>query len=84
MLLEKKVTELEASISNADKAIKKKIDDTQGGVSDVSGRIDSIERILPQRMHNIEHKQLAFVETMNALTAAINSNNEHVEQLVLS
>ena len=80
-MLEKKVTELEAAISNADKAITKKSVDTQVGVSDVSGRIDSIERTLPQSIHNIEHRQVAFVETMNALTAAINSKTEQVEQL---
>ena len=48
------------------------------------GRINSIERTLPQRIHNIEHRQVAFVETMNALTAAINSKIEQVEQLSLS
>lgn len=44
VLMEKKIAELEAAISTADKAITKKIVDTQAGANDAMGRIDSIER----------------------------------------
>ena len=84
VLMEKKIAELEAAISTADKAITKTFVDTQAGANDAMGRIDSIERTLPQRIHNIETRQVTFVETMNALTGAINSKIEQVEQLVLS
>ena len=76
--------ELENAISIADNSITKKFVDMAEKASEVSGRIDSIERTLPQRIHSTEHRQIALVETMNALTAAINSKIEQVEQLLLS
>ena len=53
-------------------------------MNDVVLRVDAMERTLPQRCHTIEHRQVVFVETLNAMTAAINTKIEQVEQLVLS
>ena len=84
VMLEKKVMELENAISITDNSITKKFVDMAEKAGEVDGRIDSIERTLPQRIHSTEHRQIALVETMNALTAAINSKIEQVEQLLLS
>ena len=83
-MLEKKVMELENAISIADNSITKKFVDMAEKAGDVSGRKTLSNARCHKGGHNIEHGQVALVETMNALTAAINSKIEQVEQLLLS
>ena len=81
-MLEQKVSDLQGQINNADIRITAKFVSTQNDLIGTSGRVDAMERSLPQRCHNIEQRQVGFIETMNALTAAINSKIEQIEQRV--
>ena len=84
VLLENKVQELENSISRADIAITKRISDGTEGVSAVNMRIDVLERTLPQRIHDMEHKQTSLIATLNAVTSQIHQKMETIEQMMAS
>ena len=50
----------------------------------LQGRVEGLERTLPQRIQMVENRQVTFVETLNAMTAAINQKIEQVEHFVLA
>ena len=78
-MLERKVLELENSISRADIAITKKITDGSDGLDAANARIDAMERTLPQRIHDMGVQQNTIIATFNAVTAQINQKMEAIE-----
>ena len=84
VLLERKVHELENSISKADVTISKRLTDGTEGLNAASARIDSLERTLPQRIHEMERQQTSLIATLNAVTSAINQKIESIEQTIAS
>ena len=82
--LEQKIAELQSRLNNADVAITAKFAASQAEASILQGRVEGLERTLPQRIQMVENRQVTFVETLNAMTAAINQKIEQVEQFVLA
>ena len=82
--LEAKVTELQSRLNNADVAITAKFAASQAEAGTLLGRVEGLERTLPQRIQMVENRQATFVETLDALTAAINQKIEQVERMVLA
>ena len=50
----------------------------------IESRLNSIDAVLPQRLRDIEQRQMGFIETMNALSAGLNSKIEQIEQILLA
>ena len=82
--LESKVQDLQKQLQHADANISKKLAEAQVETSNLNGRVEGIERTLPQRIQVVENRQVSFVETINAMTGAINMKIEQVEQLIIS
>ena len=75
--LEQKVADLQSQINGADVRITAKFAGTEG-------RLNAIDAALPQRLANIEQRQVEFINTMNAISAALGSKIEQIEQLLLA
>ena len=65
-------------------AITAKFAASQAEAGILQGRVEGLERTLPQRIQMVENRQVTFVETLNAMTAAINQKIEQVEHFVLA
>ena len=75
--LEQKVIDLQSQINGADVRITARFVGAEG-------RLNAIDTAMPQRFANIEQRQIEFMNTMNALSAALGSKIEQIEQLLLA
>ena len=50
----------------------------------IESRLNSIDAVLPQRLRDIEQRQVGFIETINSLSAALNMKIEQIEQIMLA
>ena len=82
--LEQKVQDLQNQLQHADANISTKLTEQQNMISGLSNRIEGLERTLPQRIQATENRQVLFTETINSMTAAINTKIEQVERSVIA
>ena len=82
--LEQKVLDLQGQLQHADSNISKKLSELQTEAGGLNGRVEGLERTLPQRIQMVENRQALFVETINSMTVDINMKIKQVEQLILA
>ena len=81
--LEQKVQDLQNQLQHADGNISTKLSELQSVTGGLKDRVEGLERTLPQRIQATENRQMLFTETINSMTAAINTKIEQVERMVL-
>ena len=82
--LEQNVLDLQGQLQHADSNISKKLSELQTEAGGLNGRVEGLERTLPQRIQMVENRQALFVETINSMTVDINMKIKQVEQLILA
>ena len=76
---ENRIRELAQVIEQVNARADAKIAEMKTFVTEVGGRFDQLERALPERIHNLENRQEAFIGTINQLTKHIQDKFVEIE-----
>ena len=76
---ENRIRELAQVIEQVNARADAKIAEMKTFVTEVGGRFDQLEKALPERIHNLENRQEAFIGTINQLTKHIQDKFVEIE-----